>query len=280
MGKGAGIVRYRVNLAQDGQSPGALDTVPRVNILGVGVTPVNLPQAVAMLEKWREEGRREHVCFTTVHGLIQTQRDPEFRSAFNRAGLTTEDGMPIVWWCRRSGFPDAGRVCGTDLLLAMCKRAPQHGHRHFFYGGTPYVVEQLVARLTQRFPGLVVAGYRSPPFRVPTEEEDAADIQAINAARPDFVWVALGTPKQEKWLVQHVGKIDAAALLAVGAAFDFLAGAKPRAPLWMQRSGFEWLFRLGTEPRRLVSRYLVDNSIFVVRAIEQLAGWKSYAQDW
>ena len=132
------------------------------------------------------------------------------------------------------------------------------------------------ARLTQRFPGLIVAGYRSPPFRPLTQEEDVADIEAINAARPDFVWVGLGTPKQEKWMVQHVGKIDAAALLGVGAAFDFLSGAKPRAPLWMQRSGFEWFFRLMTEPRRLARRYLVDNSIFVVRAIQQLAGWKSY----
>jgi N-acetylglucosaminyldiphosphoundecaprenol N-acetyl-beta-D-mannosaminyltransferase len=254
--------------------------VLRVNILGVGVTPVNLPQAVAALEKWRSEGRREYVCFTTVHGLIQAQRDPKFRSAFNRAGLTTEDGIPVVWWCQRSGFPDAGRVCGTDLLLAMCGRAPQRGHRHFFYGGTPHVSEQLVSRLTERFPGLAVAGYRSPPFHALTEEEDAADIEAINAARPDFVWVGLGTPKQEKWMAQHVGKIDAAALLGVGAAFDFLSGAKPRAPLWMQQHGFEWLFRLITEPRRLAHRYFVDNSIFMVRAMQQLAGWISYPQDW
>jgi N-acetylglucosaminyldiphosphoundecaprenol N-acetyl-beta-D-mannosaminyltransferase len=270
-------VRRWAELCQDSQPP---DMVPRVNILGVGVTPVNLPQAVAMVERWREEGRREYVCFTTVHGLMQAQRDPELRSAFNRARLTTEDGMPVVWWCRGSGFPDAGRVYGPDLLLAMCDRAPQRGHRHFFYGGTPRATEQLVSRLTGRFPGLAVAGYRSPPFRLPTQEEDTADVEAINAARPDFVWVGLGTPKQEKWMAQHVGKIDAAALLGVGAAFDFLSGAKPQAPLWMQRSGFEWLFRLMTEPRRLARRYLVDNSIFVVRAIQQIAGWKSYARDW
>jgi N-acetylglucosaminyldiphosphoundecaprenol N-acetyl-beta-D-mannosaminyltransferase len=253
---------------------------PRVNILGVGVTPVNLGKAVETLEKWRDEGRREYVCCTSVHGLVEAQRDPEMRSALNRAGLTTEDGMPLVWWCQRSGYPDAGRASGSDLLLVMCQRALERGHRHFFYGGSPRVVEALVLRLTQRFPGLTIAGYRSPPFRPLTQEEDAADVQAINETRPDFVWIGLGTPKQDKWMAQHVGKIHATALLGVGAAFDFVSEVKPRAPLWMQRSGLEWLFRLVTEPRRLAPRYFAIISIFIVRALQQLAGWKSYARDW
>jgi N-acetylglucosaminyldiphosphoundecaprenol N-acetyl-beta-D-mannosaminyltransferase len=137
----------------------------------------------------------------------------------------------------------------------------------------------LVLRLKQRFPGLVVAGHRSPPFRALSQEEDAADIQAINETRPDFVWVGLGAPKQDKWMAQHVGKIHAAALLGVGAAFDFVSETKPRAPLWMQHSGLEWLFRLMTEPRRLAPRYSVIISIFVVRALSQLAGWKTHAPE-
>jgi N-acetylglucosaminyldiphosphoundecaprenol N-acetyl-beta-D-mannosaminyltransferase len=251
-----------------------------VNILGVGITPVNLDQAVETLEKWRQEGRREYVCCTSVHGLVEAQRDPEVRCALNRAGLATEDGMPLVWWCRRSGFADAGRVAGSDLLMAMCEIGARRGHRHYFYGGSARVCEKLVSRLTQRFPGFVVAGFRSPPFRPLTEVEDADDIAAINGTRPDFVWVGLGMPKQEKWMAQHVGKVNAAALLGVGAAFDFLSGEKPRAPVWMQRSGVEWLFRLVTEPRRLAHRYLVDNSIFMARTFQQLSGWKSYARDW
>jgi N-acetylglucosaminyldiphosphoundecaprenol N-acetyl-beta-D-mannosaminyltransferase len=267
---------------QDENDPlaGVPTVIPRVNILGVGVTPLNLMQTVEILEKWRAEGRREYVCCTSVHGLVEAQRDPEIRSALNRSGLTTEDGMPLVWWCQHSGYSDAGRVCGSDLLLAMCERAPRHGHRHYFYGGSPRVVEALVSRLERRFPGFVVAGYRSPPFRPLSQEEDDADVQAINETRPDFVWVGLGFPKQDKWMVQHLGKIQAAALLGVGAAFDFVAETKPRAPLWMQRSGTEWLFRLMTEPRRLAGRYLVYNSIFVARALQQLAGWKTYAPDW
>ena len=265
---------------QNDRAANSLSSVPRVNILGVGITPVNLAQAVAMLERWREEGRREYLCCVSVHGLVEAQRDPEVRCALSRAALSVEDGMPLVWWCRRSGFPDAGRVAGSDLLTAMCELGAQRGHRHYFYGGSPQVCENLVSRLSQRFPGLVVAGYRSPPFRPLTEEEDAADIEAINEARPDFVWVGLGMPKQEKWMAQHVGKINAAALIGIGAAFDFVSGEKPRAPVWMQRSGVEWLFRLFTEPRRLAHRYLVYNSIFIARALQQLAGWRSYARDW
>jgi len=262
-------VKHLAVQCKSNQPAGVQIMGPRVNILGVGVTPVNLGQAVATLEKWRDEGRREYVCCTSVHGLVEAQRDPEMRSVLN-----------LVWWCKRSGYPGAGRVSGSDLLLAMCERAPKRGHRHFFYGGSPQVVETLVLRLRQRFPGLVIAGYRSPPFHPLTQQEDAADVRAINETRPDFVWVGLGTPKQDKWMAQHVGKIHATALLGVGAAFDFVSEAKPRAPLWMQRSGLEWLFRLVTEPRRLAPRYFAIISIFIVRALQQLAGWKSRAPDW
>jgi N-acetylglucosaminyldiphosphoundecaprenol N-acetyl-beta-D-mannosaminyltransferase len=273
-------MKHLADQRENNQLAGVPSVIPRVNILGVGVTPVNLAQTVEILEGWRAEERREYLLCTSVHGLVEAQGDPEIRSALNRSGLTTEDGMPLVWWCKRSGYSNAGRVSGSDLLMTMCERAPQTGHRHYFYGGSPRVVEALVSRLVQRFPGLIVAGYRSPPFRPLTQEEDAADVRAINETRPDYVWVGLGMPKQDKWIVQHVGKVQAAALLGVGAAFDFVAGTKPRAPLWMQRSGLEWLFRLITEPRRLAYRYLVYNSIFVVRALQQLAGWKSYARDW
>ena len=261
------------------QDNDALRAIPRVNILGVGITPIDIRQAVATLEQWREDGRREYVCCTSVHGLVEATRDPQVREALNGAGLTTEDGMPLVWWCRRAGNPEAARVCGTDLLLAMCGREPERGHRHYFYGGDQQVTERLVSTLTERFPGLIVAGYRSPPFRQLTAEEDAADVVAINTARPDFVWVGLGMPKQEKWMALHVGRIQATALLGIGAAFDFVSGAKPRAPVWMQRSGMEWLFRLMTEPRRLAVRYLVGNTVFVVSALQQLTGWKSYSRD-
>jgi N-acetylglucosaminyldiphosphoundecaprenol N-acetyl-beta-D-mannosaminyltransferase len=252
----------------------------RVNILGVGAMPLDLNRAVATLEQWRVEGRQEYVCVVSVHGLVVAQRDPAIRRALNRSGMATEDGMPLVWWSRLAGFSQARRVCGSDLLDKVCAYGAPNRFRHYFYGATPKVLEQLVERLKKRHPDLCVAGYHSPPFRPLTEPEDAAEIAAINEAKPDFVWVGLGMPKQEKWMVAHLGKINAAALIGVGAAFDFHAGTKPRAPVWMQRSGLEWLFRLMCEPRRLAHRYLIDNSLFIFHTLQQLAGLKTYPRDW
>jgi N-acetylglucosaminyldiphosphoundecaprenol N-acetyl-beta-D-mannosaminyltransferase len=248
-------------------SPAVTD---RVNIRGVGATPQDLNTAVATLERWRAERRQEYVCVVSVHGLVMAQRDPTIRHALNHCGMATEDGMPLVWWSRLAGFSQARRVCGSDLLDAACAHGVPRGFRHYFYGATPKVVERLIDRLQKRHPGVCVTGYRSPPFRPLTPAEDAAEIAAINAAEPDFVWVGLGTPKQEKWMVERLGKIDATALIGVGAAFDFHAGTKPRAPVWMQHAGLEWLFRLLTEPRRFAHRYLIDNLLFIGHMLQQV----------
>jgi len=251
----------------------------RVNILGVGAMPLNLDKAAAILEQWRAEGQRKYVCVISVHGLVVAQRDPAIRSALNHCDMATEDGMPLVWWSRLAGFSQARRVCGSDLLDAVCNYGLQRGYRHYFYGATPEVLELLTDRLRRRYPGLILAGSHSPPFRALTADEEAADVAAINDARPDFVWVGLGMPKQEKWMVGHLGKINATALIGVGAAFDFHAGTKPRAPIWMQHAGLEWLFRLMTEPRRLAHRYLIDNALFVGYTLQQLMRWKTFARD-
>jgi N-acetylglucosaminyldiphosphoundecaprenol N-acetyl-beta-D-mannosaminyltransferase len=254
--------------------------IDRVNILGIGAMPLDLDKAAATLERWRTEGQRKYVCVISVHGLVVAQRDPAIRSALNGCGMATEDGMPLVWWSRLAGFAQARRVCGSDLLDTVCAYGLQRGYRHYFYGASPKVLGLLTDRLQQRYPGLIVAGSHSPPFRPLTPEEDAEDIAAINRARPDFVWVGLGMPKQERWMVDHLGKVNATALVGIGAAFDFHAGTKPRAPIWMQRSGLEWLFRLTTEPQRLAHRYLIDNALFISHMIQQVTGWKTYARDW
>ncbi len=250
----------------------------RVNILGVGAMPLDLDKAVATLDRWRVERRREYVCVVSVHGLVTAQFNPVIRKALNGCGMATEDGMPLVWWSRLAG-KQASRVCGSDLFDRVCAYGVERGYRHYFYGATPRVLELLSKRLQERHPGMIIAGTRSPPFRSLTDAEKAEDIATINDARPDFVWVGLGMPKQEQWMVDHLGRIEATALIGVGAAFDFHAGTKPRAPVWMQHSGLEWLFRLGCEPRRLAHRYLIDNALFLAFALQQVTGLKSFASD-
>jgi N-acetylglucosaminyldiphosphoundecaprenol N-acetyl-beta-D-mannosaminyltransferase len=245
----------------------------RADVLGVKVSPVSLAGAVDTIEEWIARGARQYVCVTGVHGVMESQRDPELLEIHNRAGLVTPDGMPLVWISRRQGFGGVTRVYGPDLMVECCRRSVEGGYRHFLYGGAPGVPDLLAAKLTDRFPGLRIVGTHSPPFRPLTPDEDRDVCRLISEARPDFVWVGLSTPKQERWMAAHVGRIEAPVLLGVGAAFDFHAGLKSQAPAWMQARGLEWLYRAMTEPRRLGPRYLRNNPAFLlVLAVRWLSG--------
>jgi N-acetylglucosaminyldiphosphoundecaprenol N-acetyl-beta-D-mannosaminyltransferase len=228
----------------------------RVDVLGVSVSAIDLPEAVDRIAGWIGQRSQTYVCVTGVHGVMESQRDEELRRIHNASGMTTPDGMPMVWAGHWAGASWMRRVYGPDMMLAVCERASEMGWRSFFYGGREGVPELLAERLAQRFPGLRVAGTYSPPFRELTPEEDAALIDRINASHADLVWVGLSTPKQERWMAAHVGRLEAPVLLGVGAAFDIHAGTLAQAPRWMQRNGLEWLYRLFREPRRLWRRYL------------------------
>jgi N-acetylglucosaminyldiphosphoundecaprenol N-acetyl-beta-D-mannosaminyltransferase len=239
-------------------------------VLGVGVSAITMRQAVETIMRWIDTGERHYVCVTGVHGVMESQRDETLRRIHNEAGLVTPDGMPLVWLARHSGYRDVERVYGPDLVLACCGASLSRGDRHFFYGGADGVAERMIERLRQRFRGLRVCGSHTPPFRPLTTAEDDYVVARINAAAPDIVWVGLSTPKQERWMHEHRGRLWAPALVGVGAAFDFHAGIKRQAPYWMQRSGLEWAFRLGCEPRRLGPRYLVNNPLFLWKITQQL----------
>lgn len=248
----------------------------RVNILGVGVSAINMAMALETIEGWIARRRPCYVCVTGVHGVMESQRDEELRRIHNRAGLVTPDGMPLVWLSRLKGLGHVERVYGPHLMLAICERSVSKGYRHFFYGGAEGLPEQLAVVLQNRFPGLQVVGTFSPPFRPLTAEEDEQIVQMINENRPDIVWIGLSTPKQERWMAEHTHRLNAPVLIGVGAAFDFLSGRKPQAPRWMQRAGLEWLFRLLTEPRRLWRRYLINNPLFVMLVLAQALGLRRY----
>jgi len=183
------------------------------------------------------------------------RRDPALMKIANESGLTTPDGMSIVWLLRQLGYSQVERVYGPDLLLAASEYGLQMGWRHFFYGGASEVADKLSKNLEARFPGLQTVGTYSPPFRPLTSQEEIEVVNSIRAAAPDIVWVGLSTPKQERWMAAHLQKLGVPVLVGIGAAFDFLSGTKPQAPPWVQQSGLEWLFRLFSEPRRLWRRY-------------------------
>lgn len=245
----------------DGATP---SPIPRVDVLGVQVSAVSLDTATREVRRWVESGERHYVCVTGVHGVMESQRDEGLRRIHNASGMTTPDGMPLVWAGRYAGAVDMDRVYGPDLMLALCRDAVQHGWRSYFYGGGPGVPEQLADRLQARFPGLQVAGCWSPPFRPLTPEEDAEEVRRINASGADLLWVGLSTPKQERWMAAHRDRVDAPVMFGVGAAFDIHAGLLPQAPVWMQQRGLEWTYRLAREPRRLWRRYLRNNPAFAV----------------
>jgi N-acetylglucosaminyldiphosphoundecaprenol N-acetyl-beta-D-mannosaminyltransferase len=254
----------------------AAETHERVNILGVRASAINMAQALDTIEGWIAQRQTYYVCVTGVHGIMESQVNDSLRRVHNAAGLVTPDGMPLVWLARLHGFRHVERVYGPDLMLALCERSILKGYRHFLYGGAEGVPERLANRLKQRYPELQIVGSYSPPFRPLTDEEDEQIVQTINAADPDIVWIGLSTPKQERWMAEHLGRLTAPVLIGVGAAFDFHSGLKNQAPRWMQRSGLEWLFRFASEPRRLGRRYLVNNPLFVLKVLQQALGLKHY----
>jgi N-acetylglucosaminyldiphosphoundecaprenol N-acetyl-beta-D-mannosaminyltransferase len=242
----------------------------RGDVLGVNVSAITMDDAITTLERWISEGRREYVCVTGVHGVMECRRDPLLRKIHNEAGMVTPDGVPLVHFLRLIGKNRTQRVYGPDLMRKMTAVSGQHGYRQFYYGGGVGVAEKLKETLVGSVPGLQVVGTFCPPFRKMTPEEDRAVVDAINAARPHIVWVGLSTPKQERWMAEHLGRIDAPVMVGVGAAFDFLAGTKCQAPEWMQRHALEWLFRLGSEPRRLWRRYAYIVPGFAFLAVGEL----------
>lgn len=229
----------------------------RVNILGVKISAINMELALKAIARWVEDKTPNYICVTPAHGVMDCKDDAELRKIFNHSGLTTPDGMGIVWLLKLYGHRHVGRVYGPDLVLAVCEYGLKFGWRHYFYGGLPGVAESLGNKLQALFPDIQIAGNYSPPFRPLNPEENIAVIERIKSTRPDIVWVGISTPKQERWMSDHVKKLGVPVLAGVGAAFDFLSGNKSQAPRWVQQNGLEWLFRLVSEPKRLWRRYIL-----------------------
>jgi len=254
------------------------DVVRSYNLLGVRVDAVQIADTIARMEEWIKRREACHfVAVTDMHSIMEAQHDKGFKGMLAGADLVVPDGFPLVWMGRRKGFALRSRVCGPELMAAFCEQTAQKGYRHFFYGGAPGVSEELGARFAARFPGLIVAGTDCPPFRPLTPEEDREAVEIVENSRADIVWVGLGAPKQDRWMFEHRKLLSVPVLIGVGAAFDFHTGRVPRAPVWMRENGFEWLFRLAVEPRRLWKRYLFYGAQFVILVALESLGFRKFS---
>ncbi|MHA8018613.1 WecB/TagA/CpsF family glycosyltransferase [Stenotrophomonas hibiscicola] len=240
-----------------------------IRIVGGSIDALDWFDALSLLASWAANRESRVVCICNAHSVVTARQDKEFAAAVNSADMATPDGAPVAWLMRRLGASGQQRINGPDLMLKYCEAAAKRGESIYLYGGAETTLSILRDELPKRFPGLVIAGSHSPPFRALSEEEDAAIVRDINDSGAGTIWVSLGCPKQEKWMAAHRGRINGV-MIGVGAAFDYHAGVISRAPLWMQNNGLEWLHRLASEPRRLWKRYFVTNTLFIWHAARQL----------
>ena len=231
-------------------------------ILKTNINVINMEDTLSYIENNLEKLKGKYICVSNVHTTVMAFRDEEYRKIQNAAAMAIPDGKPLSVISQMRGFADAERGPGPDLMPEIFARSAGKGYRHFFYGSTEETLQQFKQKLEREYSDLQIAGMYAPPFKPLSEEEDQKIVDLINKSHPDFIWVALGAPKQECWMYEHRGKVEGL-MLGLGAAFDFFAGTVKRAPKWMQDMCLEWLFRISQDPKRLLKRYLVTNFSFV-----------------
>jgi N-acetylglucosaminyldiphosphoundecaprenol N-acetyl-beta-D-mannosaminyltransferase len=240
-------------------------------ILGMRVDMVQISGCLEMMEDWIIHKSYGHdIAVVNAYDAVSCKNDFMVKDAVNNSSLVVPDGISLILLARLHGFSLKKRVYGPDLMLEFLKIADKKGYSSFFYGSTDEVQKKLIANLKSQFPNMKVAGCYAPPFRALTSNEEEEIIAEINKSSPDILWVGLGCPKQQLWMYRHKDELKVPVMVGVGAAFDFFAKTKSQAPHWVRDSGFEWLFRLLTEPKRLWKRYLVSGSQFIYYATREL----------
>lgn len=251
---------------------------PGAKVLGSHIDAVSWREMLYTISLWAAHRESRYICLCNVHSIVTAKQNIAFNSIINGADMAIPDGMPIAWMLRARGFPEQRRLNGPDVMWELCGRASQGGLPVYLYGAAPDVLDRLGKRLQRAFPTLEIAGAYSPPFRPLSEDEDRRIVEEINRSGAGIVFVGIGCPKQEQWMAAHRGRVRAT-MIGVGAAFDFHAGVLRRAPVWMQRNGLEWLYRLLTEPRRLWRRYLYNNSLFLYYIVRECLSGEGGARD-
>lgn len=237
-------------------------SIPVCNILGVDIAAVNMEWTLGYLEKYIKQLSGDYVCVSNVHTTVTSYEDSEYCAIQNGGIMALPDGGPLSSIGKKRGHKKMDRVTGPSLMGEIFNISPKNGYRHYFYGSTKETLEKLRDKLQENYPNIQIVGMYSPPFRPITKEEDEMVVEMINNENPDFIWIGLGAPKQEKWMAMHQGKVRGL-MIGVGAGFDYYADNIKRAPEWMQRNNLEWLYRLLQDPKRLFTRYLVTNTKFL-----------------
>lgn len=240
--------------------------IPICNIMGVDIAAIDMEWLLEYLNRNVKNLSGDYICVSNVHTTVTAYENQEYCKVQNGGIMAIPDGGPLssVGWKR--GFKNMKRTTGPSLMGEIFKISAAEGYRHYFYGSTDETLEKLYSVLTELYPGIQIAGMYSPPFRPMTEDEDRAIVERINETKPDFVWVGLGAPKQEKWMAAHQGRVEGL-MIGVGAGFDYHAGNIKRAPEWMQKSNLEWVYRLLQDPKRLFGRYWHTNTKFIWNAM-------------
>lgn len=242
-----------------------------ISILGMRVDMIQIPETIELMEDWIVHKSHGHdIVVSNANDAVICKKNFMVQEAINSSSLSVPDGISLIILARWHKFPLKKRVYGPDLMDEFLKKAQKTEYTNFFYGATDLVLEKLVSNLKERFPSLKIAGSYAPPFRELTQAEEESNIEIINKACPDVLWVGLGCPKQQLWMHRNKNKLKVPVMVGVGAAFDFFAKTKPQAPHWVRDNGFEWLFRLITEPRRLWKRYLINGSLFFFYCLGEL----------
>lgn len=240
--------------------------IPTCNIMGVKIAAINMKWLLNYTDKYLKDLSGDYMTVANVHTTVTAYEDPDYCAVQNGGIMAIPDGGPLSSLGRKRGSIGMERTTGPSYMGEIFEISAEKGYRHFFYGSTEQTLKTLEEKLIEKYPGIQIAGMYSPPFRPMTEEEDRAATERINETMPDFVWVGLGAPKQERWMAEHQGKINGL-MVGVGAGFDYFAENISRAPMWMQNANLEWLYRLMQDPKRLFKRYLYTNTKFIWHAV-------------
>jgi N-acetylglucosaminyldiphosphoundecaprenol N-acetyl-beta-D-mannosaminyltransferase len=244
--------------------------IKRYDVIGCKITRITLDNAVRSLLCMVNSGCGGYICFANVHSTVTARNDADVLAALDKSAMTLPDGKPLYWIGKIMNLEGVDQISGPDFMITMLAQSLNSRLRHYFIGSTGETLERLVAEIRRRFPDVAVVGWQSPPFRALTADEEESIMRGVLESGADLVWVGLGAPKQELWMRKHAERLKPAVLLGVGAAFDFHAGRVRRAPPWARAAGFEWLYRLLREPRRLWKRYAITNAMFIFYLVKDL----------